>query len=195
MTSTPAGVGKYLGQDMDFTSLTTIEASMQTGLCRKIFVCPSDKQGGRYGTTVAGDTSGGAHWTSYAFNEAALGWADKAAGLRFPRMRGHAARWPHAGNLVILMDANPRASLPYVTDDPSSWMLLNANVPSVTLGDWWRRAVNQGSKDAGDPALMDQHRHRGRIIVGCADGHAENNMLDGSLDKFSINMDMENLFE
>src|SRR2546423_15505509 len=57
LTSTPAGVGKYLGQDMDFRTLQTVEKSMQSGLTRLIFVCPSDKTGGRVGTTV--DNGGG----------------------------------------------------------------------------------------------------------------------------------------
>ena len=71
ITSVAAGVGKYLGQDMDFNSLASITKSMDTGVTRQIFVCPSDKQGGRHGHTV---TDGGSHWSSYAFNEGALGW-------------------------------------------------------------------------------------------------------------------------
>src|SRR5438270_3488791 len=39
LTSTPAGVGKYLNQDMDFRAVQTIEKSMQAGLTRKIFAC------------------------------------------------------------------------------------------------------------------------------------------------------------
>src|SRR5947209_14894497 len=70
MTSIAAGVGKFIGQDMDFTSEASIVKSMAVGPARKIFDCPSDKSGGRYGRTVAGQdgTSGGAHWSSYAFN-------------------------------------------------------------------------------------------------------------------------------
>src|SRR4029077_6733397 len=106
LCSTPAGIGKYLGQDMDFTSRANIEKSMQSGLVRKIFVCPSDKTGGRYGTTV---NNGGSHWTSYAFNEAALGWADPPTVTGFYRLRGHTTSFIHASQLMLLADANPRA--------------------------------------------------------------------------------------
>src|SRR5205807_7482385 len=92
LTSTPAGVGKYLGQDMDFRTVQTVEKSMQTGLTRMIFVCPSDKTGGRLGTTV---NNGGATWSSYAFNEAAPGWADPPTVAGHCRLRGHSALFPN----------------------------------------------------------------------------------------------------
>ena len=185
LTSTPAGVGKYLNQDMDFTSKTGIEKSMQSGLCRKIFVCPSDKTGGRYGTTV---NNGGSHWTSYAFNESPLGWYDQPT---WARLRGNTAKWPHASQLMLLADANPRAGLPFVDENPDSWMLFNANVPECTMGDFARLSMvpPKPAKDASDPKLADRVRHRGRIMIGFADGHADNRMLDESLDNVSINVD------
>jgi prepilin-type N-terminal cleavage/methylation domain-containing protein/prepilin-type processing-associated H-X9-DG protein len=185
ITSTPAGVGKYLGQDMDFTSLASIEASMQSGLCRKIFVCPSDKTGGRYGHTVNG---GGAHWTSYAFNENALGWWTAAN----PGYRGNTARFPHSSILMLLADANPRVGLPYSTEDPNSWMLWNASDLDCTMGDWYRQCIKKppDTKFAGDTTLLDQYRHKGRIMIGFADGHADNLLLDdGVLDKVSLSVD------
>jgi prepilin-type processing-associated H-X9-DG protein len=189
MCSTPAGIVKYLGQDVDFTSKTKLEASMATGLCRKIFVCPSDKLGGRYGTTV---NNGGSHWTSYAFNEAALGWYDQPT---WSRQRGNTAKWPHAAQLMLLADANPRAGQPFVEENPDSWMLFNANVPECTMGDWARLAMvpPKPAKDAADPKLADKVRHRGRIMIGFADGHADNRMLDESLDNVSINVDWTGL--
>jgi prepilin-type N-terminal cleavage/methylation domain-containing protein/prepilin-type processing-associated H-X9-DG protein len=192
LTSTAAGVAKYLGQDMDFTNITTIQDSMSKGLARKILSCPSDKTGGRYGTTV---NNGGAMWSSYAFNEAALGWLDVppigSGKFVWARQRGNSSKWPHAAQLMILCDANPRAGLPYVEDDPSSWMLFNANVPECSMGDWWRRVppLSTGTKDAGDPALADKFRHRGRIIIGFGDGHADNRHLDEGLDNVSLSLD------
>src|SRR4051812_34326520 len=73
LCSTPGGIGKYLGQTMDFGSLAGITKSMSEGPIRKLFNCPSDHTGGRYGTTV---NNGGSHWSSYGFNEGPLGWAD-----------------------------------------------------------------------------------------------------------------------
>jgi prepilin-type processing-associated H-X9-DG protein len=185
LTSTAAGVGKYLGQDMDFTSLNSIQDSMSKGLARKIFACPSDKTGGRYGTTV---NNGGAMWSSYAFNEAALGWLDITS-PQWSRQRGNSSKWPHAAQLMILCDANPRAGQPFVDEDPSSWMLFNANVPECSMGDWWRVVIGKGTKDAGDPKLADKFRHRGRIIIGFGDGHADNRHLDEGLDNVSLSLD------
>src|SRR5207237_9113823 len=90
ITSAAAGIGKSLGQDMDFTSRATLEKSMNTGTIRKIMVCPSDKDGGRYGHTV---NDGGSPSRSYAFNHAAPGWWTAAN----PGYRGHTARFPHPG--------------------------------------------------------------------------------------------------
>jgi prepilin-type N-terminal cleavage/methylation domain-containing protein/prepilin-type processing-associated H-X9-DG protein len=188
LTSIAAGVGKYLGQDMDFTSLTSIQDSMSKGLVRRLFNCPSDKTGGRYGTTV---NNGGAMWSSYAFNEGVLGWAD---GTVWSRQRGRVTAMPHKSSLMILADANPRNGVPFVIEDPSSWMLFNANEPECTMGDWYRKCINKPPfKDASDPALMDKFRHRGRIMIGFADGHADNRVLDEGLDNVSITVDFTGL--
>jgi prepilin-type N-terminal cleavage/methylation domain-containing protein/prepilin-type processing-associated H-X9-DG protein len=183
ITSTGAGIGKYLGQDIDFSSLQNLEKSMNTGLTRTIMVCPSDKQGGRYGHTVQ---AGGAHWSSYAFNETALGWWTAAN----PGYRGNYVRFPHKSMLMLLADANPRNSQPYVAEDPNSWMLWNDGDNDCTMGDWYRVCIGKGNKGAGDKELLDQHRHKGRIIVGFADGHVDNLLLsEGDLDKVSLSID------
>src|SRR5258708_22077940 len=59
ITSTAAGVGKYLGQDMDFTSRASLEKSMNEGVVRRIFNSPSDKTGGALGTLP---NNGRSHW-------------------------------------------------------------------------------------------------------------------------------------
>jgi hypothetical protein len=196
MTSIAAGVGKYINQDMDFTSQASIEKSMAVGAVRKIFDCPSDKTGGRLGRTVAGQdgASGGKHWSSYAFNESPIGWADPTGGggvSGFSRLRGNTAMFPHTAQLMLLSDANPRAGQPYTEDNPDSWMLFNTGSANVTLGDWYREVINKPTgKSVPAKELCDKYRHRGRIIVGCADGHVENLPLDaGTLDKISLNLD------
>src|SRR5258706_11477821 len=40
LCSTPAGIGKYLGQTMDFTDVNSITKSMGEGPIRKLFNCP-----------------------------------------------------------------------------------------------------------------------------------------------------------
>jgi prepilin-type processing-associated H-X9-DG protein len=188
MTSTAAGVGKYLGQSMDFTSRVSIEKSMNEGVTRKIFSCPSDKTGGRYGTTVNG---GGSHWSSYAFNEAALGWAPVNGHMRY---RGNSNRFPQASRLMLLADAAPRGNT-FVEENPDSWMLFNDSDTDCTMGDWYRQIppARPPIRVTGDPRLLDKNRHRGRIVVGFADGHVENLLLsDGDLDKVSISMGFKN---
>ena len=149
ITSTAAGVGKYLGQDMDFTSKASIEKSMNQGTTRKIFGCPSDKEGGRYGTTV---NDGGSHWSSYAFNESALGWANLGGHIRY---RGNSVRFPHASALMLLTDAAPRGSS-FIAEDPESWMLWNDGDVDCTMGDWYRQILGKPpAKTTGDPRLRD----------------------------------------
>ncbi len=70
VAATPAAIGKYLGADMDFRDVNTITKSMSVGLVRKLFVCPSDKVGGRNGMTVNG---GGSSWSSYCFKGRLVG--------------------------------------------------------------------------------------------------------------------------
>jgi prepilin-type processing-associated H-X9-DG protein len=194
LASIGASVGKYLGQDVDFTSLATVEDSMSKGLIRKIFVCPSDKIGGHHGSTVNG---GGAQWSSYAFNEAPLGWADPGGpgSVNFYRLRAHVSSWPHQAALMLLADAFPRDSGGAVADNPADWMLFNAGQYDATMGDWYRQTINKGTdkygnptKSAADTLLIDKYRHRGRIMVGFADGHCENRFLDESLDGVSISV-------
>jgi prepilin-type processing-associated H-X9-DG protein len=187
ITSTAAGVGKYLGQDMDFTSKATLEKSMNTGTTRLIFNCPSDKTGGRFGTTV---NDGGSHWSSYAFNEAALGWAPVNGHKRY---RGNSNRFPHPGILMLLSDAAPRGPY-FAAEDPNSWMLWNDSDTNCTMGDWYRQVIGKPPvKNTGDPRLLDQYRHKGRIVIGFADGHVDNVLIsEGDLDRVSLTIDFTN---
>jgi prepilin-type N-terminal cleavage/methylation domain-containing protein/prepilin-type processing-associated H-X9-DG protein len=184
ITSAAAGIGKYLGQDMDFSSKASLEKSMNEGAVRKILNCPSDKLGGRLGTTV---NDGGSHWSSYGFNEAALGWSD---GSGHSRYRGNSVRFPHSSILMLIADAAPRGPT-FVAEDPNSWMLFNDGDRDTTMGDWYRQILGKPPvKNTGDPRLLDKNRHRGRIVVGFADGHVDNVLLsEGDLDKISMTMD------
>jgi prepilin-type N-terminal cleavage/methylation domain-containing protein/prepilin-type processing-associated H-X9-DG protein len=184
VSATAAGIGKYLGQDLDFTSKANLEKSLLTGTVRKIFACPSDKEGGRNGETV---NNGGSYWSSYAFNEAALGWNDNLTG--FNRLRGNTARFPHASALMLLADAAPRGPT-FVAEDPASWMLFNVNYVDDNMGFWLANANGLTKANEVDPKLLDKNRHKGRILVGFADGHVENLVLDvGVLTHVSLSMD------
>jgi prepilin-type processing-associated H-X9-DG protein len=195
VSATAAGVGKYLGADLDFRDINTMQKSLLTGIVRKIFVCPSDKQGGRFGMTV---NSGGSYWASYCFNEGPLGWSDAPGGIYHDpnvtghvRLRGNTARFPHPSQLLLVGDAAPRNKLRDIhTENGSAWMLFNDAAADATLGDWWRATQGLPGKPVGiDLALLDEVRHKGRIVVGFADGHVENLKLSFDLDKVYCTVD------
>jgi prepilin-type processing-associated H-X9-DG protein len=90
---------------------------------------------------------------------------------------------------MLLADAAPRGAT-FSTEDPSSWMLWNDSGLNVTMGDWYRQATGKGGAQfAGDPRLLDKYRHKGRIMVGFADGHVENVALsEGDLDQINLSV-------
>ena len=194
VSSTAGGIAKYMNQDVDFTSQDTLQKSLLSGTIRKVMSCPSDKEGGRYGATVSStDGPGGSFWSSYAFNEAALGWADdgKTGGVYgHSRLRGKVSRFPHPSQLLLFADAKPRGS-GYSSENPDSWMLFNDSDVDATLGDWLKGALNiNPHKNTGDADLIDRNKHKGRMIVAFADGHVENLKMDvGTLDRVSITLD------
>ena len=189
VSATAAGIGKYMSQELDFSSVASLEADLLKGIVRKTFACPSDRDGGRFGRTV---NNGGSYYSSYAFNEAPLGWADAGGPGNISghsRLRGNTARFPHSSQLMLLSDAAPRG--PTANEDPNSWMLFNDSAVDATLGDWYRGYLNiSPRKQTGDPTGVDPNRHRGRIVIAFADGHVENVILSvGDLDKVSVTVD------
>ena len=186
ITSLPAGLAIYLGQEIDFSTKASLEKGIQGGVVRKLFVCPSDREGGRFGATV---NEGGDHYNSYAFNEAALGWSTLGSRGADPavrghsRLHGHVARFPHPSQLMLLTDGAPRGG-----DGPGNWQVYYDHDTNCTLGDAYRELG--APKDCGAAALLDKNRHRGRMNVGFADSHVENVPIAlGDLDKISLDLD------
>ncbi len=197
ISSTAVGLAKYLGQDLDRSSRAAVEKSMLSGTIRKVFSCPSDKEGGRYGATV---NEGGSFWSSYAFNESPLGWAGdgsadpngKNSGVTdHKRLRGKVSRFPHPSQLLMFADAKPRGS-GYNSENPDSWQLFNDSVVDATMDDWYKGTLNPSPphKGTGDPDLIDKNKHKGRIVIAFADGHVENRMMSlGSMANISLTVD------
>src|SRR5712671_3148874 len=71
----PGSLAKYIGTTLDTSSPAKVQASLNSGLFKKMMVCPSDKEGGTKGYTI-GPPASLTSLLSYAFNEAALGWSD-----------------------------------------------------------------------------------------------------------------------
>jgi prepilin-type N-terminal cleavage/methylation domain-containing protein/prepilin-type processing-associated H-X9-DG protein len=190
LMSIMGALGPQLGQVVRTDSRTNLEADMQKNLLHKLFVCPSDREGGRFGATLG---NGGDAYNSYAFNEAALGWAEPngSNGVRgHIRLRGKVSRFPHPSNLFLLTDGAPRGG-----DGSGAWQVYYDHDANCTLRDIFITSngggtnpnAKGGGKDCGDWTLIDSNRHRKRMMVAFADGHCENVRLEeGALDEISL---------
>jgi prepilin-type N-terminal cleavage/methylation domain-containing protein/prepilin-type processing-associated H-X9-DG protein len=189
----PGSVGKYMGVNLDTSSAINVQAGLDTGIFREMMVCPSDKDGGTLGYTI-GPPESLTSLMSYAFNEAALGWAPPGGsdGSATGRLRANTSRFVHSSELMLVTDANARGG--------NTWLLYYDNDRNGTLGDVYNhgflgaRGFPPGNPSIGanvwDGSLYDVVRHNGRINVGCADGHVANVRITvGDLSQFSLNKD------
>jgi len=188
----PGSVAKYMGVDLDITSAAKVQAALDTGLFKQLMVCPSDKDGGTRGYTI-GPPASLTSFMSYAFNEAALGWSNPGGndGSQTGRMRGNTSKFVHSSDLMLVTDANARGG--------NGWLLYYDNSPNCTLADIYNHgfpgapgfpAGNNSGGSCGDGSLYDVNRHRGRINIGCADGHVVSaRITPGDLKAFSLNVD------
>jgi prepilin-type processing-associated H-X9-DG protein/prepilin-type N-terminal cleavage/methylation domain-containing protein len=189
LMSIMGALGRQLGQVVRADTVANLQTDMQTGFLRKVFVCPSDREGGRFGATLGG---GGDAYNSYAFNEAALGWADSGSlgVVGHMRLRGKVARFPHPAQLFLLTDGAPRGG-----DGQGAWQVYYDHDANCTLRDVFITSngggtnpnYKPGGKDCGEWTLIDSNRHRKRMMVAFADGHVENVRLEeGALDEISL---------
>ena len=172
----PAALGPYLGQPVRSSSRADIEADLENGPVRGIFTCPADEQVNR-GSTIQ-DSSGWTGprlWTSYVFNEGALGWWDAPNG--YNRARGNLTRIRYAPQVMFLADGLRR------TEWPDDLLDIYDHVPNATLKDasLWN--------NAGTPSMFDRVRHRGRMNVVFMDGHAETVRMSDGLEAVYLNKD------
>lgn len=196
LMSLQGALAPILGQKIDTTSKSTVEADIQQGIIRNLFVCPSDREGGQLGSTVY---DGGVSFSSYAFNDAVFGWATSTfwdgSGLTskpYPhsRLRGKVDRFVRPSELFLFADANPRSD--------GGWQLYCDADADLTLRDIYVSTSgppNNPHYNAANPGglcstwdLIDTKRHRGRMNVAFADGHVENYLIsEGELSKISMN--------
>jgi prepilin-type processing-associated H-X9-DG protein len=102
--------------------------------------------------------------TSYAFNEAVLGWST-GTGRSHSRLRGLITRVPHSSDVILLGDASPRNSKP---GPLRGWMVYNDDGGDDTLATFFI-----GQHENTDRALFDFQRHYGNMNALFCDGHAE----------------------
>lgn len=195
----PIALAPYLGQSN--LRLDTMKNSLQdynTGSAIRIFTCPSNidqMQAGAASTQqcqfLQFEGYGGYPYflSSFAYNEAVFGWADKGGDGSVPdhsRCRGNVARIVHPADVVLLADASPRLGTP--------WMVYNDGSITDTL--YTMFAKNYGVGANGFQAEFDTARHFGNMNVLCADGHGETTTIakpypstdHGGLDQFSISV-------
>ncbi len=207
----PAALANSMGTTLRTDSWQNMMLDINDGKIGKTFLCPSDKEGG-HPTTLIEDTSGWTHpapalqpITSYAFNEAALGFADIGGGrppVNHSRQRGNTTRFPHSATLFLLTDAKPRggdsAANPYqlyyegdvnatladVYNSPGDGFVVGSGQPGPA-GD------GSGKTGVGSGQLFDKSRHPGqRMNIGFADGHVEGVIIaPGDLKQVSFTVD------
>jgi prepilin-type N-terminal cleavage/methylation domain-containing protein/prepilin-type processing-associated H-X9-DG protein len=165
----------YLGQQVRAQQLQPEGINEYlNGSAIKVFTCPANvdqMQGGsqafQISKVIANSTSlcGFNVFlpTSYAFNEAVLGWGDNATGHN--RLRGLISRVPHSADVILLGDASPRNSQP---GPLQGWMVYNDDSGDDTLAVFFI-----GQHEATDRALFDFNRHYGNMNALFCDAHAE----------------------
>jgi prepilin-type N-terminal cleavage/methylation domain-containing protein/prepilin-type processing-associated H-X9-DG protein len=187
----PGSFAKYMGVDLDTSSGAKVQQQLDTGFFHRMFVCPSDKEGGTIGYTIGNPTL--TVQLSYAFNEAALGWSDPgfSDGSKLGRKRANTAKFVHPSDLMLVTDADARGG--------NGWLLYYDNDANCTLADIYQHgfpgkpgfpAGNGTGNSCGDGSLYDVYRHKGRINIGCADGHVADCLITPTdLQKYSVNVD------
>jgi prepilin-type N-terminal cleavage/methylation domain-containing protein/prepilin-type processing-associated H-X9-DG protein len=175
----PIALEPYLGQQIrtDRINPNAIQEYLN-GSAIKVFTCAAntdEMQGGlqayQISLMIQSQKSGyGANMflpTSYAFNEAVLGWCDNGIStvINHSRQRGLITRIPHPADVFLMGDASPRNAVP---GPNRGWMVLNDHDATDTLAEFFI-----GKYDAGDRALFDFNRHYGNMNIMFCDGHAE----------------------
>ncbi len=179
----PGALAQYLSQDIRTDSRANLEADLMKGTVRKVFLCPSDVEG-HPGTTIEdGGWVGPKSNYSYAFNEAALGWAESGSGgvTGHARTRAHLTAIPHAATVLFLSDGLPR------TEFSDNQMDFYDHQSNISL---WE--ATKGTDIAGTPSIFDRKRHRGRMNILFMDFHAQSVIIDeGNLKGVSLNVDFK----
>jgi len=155
------------------------------GVTRNVFTCPGQGLAGQVeqGEGLMISDNG---WeikqmylyTSYAYNEAALGWANPPFTFHHHRGRGNLAQMRHQAQLLFLSDGNHRVL--GSSDLTPAWF---DNADNLSLYDCYN---NNGG---GYSNVADKARHKGLMNCLFVDGHAESFQIGTALKAVSINKD------
>jgi len=181
----PVAVAPYLGQQIRTDSAANAVLDYEHGPVLRIFTCPANLDQMQSGSMQMSEfiSSWDANWffqlmeSSYAFNEAVLGWADTPGNVgSHSRERGNLARMPHPADLVLLADASPRGTDGWIVYDDST---LQGN----TLRDYYDGNMSPLNNNK---MLFDKNRHYGSMNILFCDGHGETMHIPDGLDKANI---------
>lgn len=163
----PFALAPYLGKP---TPVLSLQDYMNSNAMR-IFTCPSnvDQIQGGLSSIQTGEflvNNGDGYQapyipTSFAFNEAIVGWSDyptpNLAGVSgHNRCRGNMSLVPHPADTILAFDGNPRTG-------NDGWVVLNDGGQNETLETLLMR----------DPLIVDRNRHFRKMGILFADMHGE----------------------
>jgi prepilin-type processing-associated H-X9-DG protein len=169
----PAALSRYLGggTDLRTDSAANLDADLENSVTRTIFTCPADEQIFKGVMIRDNGWLSVKVWSSYVYNEAALGFYDDPT---YSRSRGRLSRIKDHQHTVFLTDGKRRTG-----QFPDDLMDFYEAAPSSTLLDAY----------VGNPSWMlqrtmfDELRHRMRMNAVFFDGHAETLIIPDSLDQ------------
>jgi prepilin-type processing-associated H-X9-DG protein/prepilin-type N-terminal cleavage/methylation domain-containing protein len=158
----------YLGQKVRSDTLADITADINDGIVRRLFTCPTDPYPRKGISAKAPGWSSPQMWSSYAFNEEALGWDEPGDGsgvVGFTAARGNLDRIHQPTRTFVLCDGIPR-------NGTGGYISLYGSAIGATLEDaFYTDAIG------GAASSFDRNRHRGRLNVLYADGHGDAKFL------------------
>jgi len=174
----PVALAPYMGQQIRTDSAADILTDYDLSVVRKLFTCPSNLDKIQQGTFIGDSTGwlGPELWTSYGYNEAALGWT---TGTGYIRGRGNLARISDPADMLFIADASPRTG--YL-----NYMAFNDDSPTETLIDMYNAVY-----DATDPQLFDMTRHRGTMNILFMDGHGESRRIPDGLSTVNVSVGIQ----
>ena len=175
-----AALAPYLGQKIRTNSAANLKEDCDKGIIRQVFSCPSDLHldDDSYRGVMVEDPFGRAtgSWeapelhSSYAYNEAPLGWGDPG-GMNgvygHHRARGILSQIAHPSQCVMLCDGQRR------TEYTDETIAFYDHAPDITLHD-----CLLGTSLGGTPSVFDHIRHNERINILYCDGHAETMFIE-----------------
>lgn len=182
-----AALAQYLQVKVDLSSRQGLIESLNGDAMKAMFRCPalSAKQD-LSGLTQRDDADGWmapVEFSSYVFNEAALGMrSPQDTKGNIPPM-ADLARVRSSSTVMFAMDGRPR------DQDKDNWLMVFDKSPTDTLYDFQQNTLEGG----WGKQTFDHERHQGTMNVLFLDGHAENiHMTPGELKTVGVSKGLYN---